>query len=109
MVAALQCFVIEAFKDVLSVIACLSICGKAAHDPRMSSLSRDASFKVWRHLDFLVYQWGWTLQAEGLADAVRALQAELGRLEGDDLEAASEREALATSLATVLSRCLALV
>ena len=43
-------------------------------------------------------------QAEGLADAVRALQAQLGRLEGDDLAAASEQEALATSLAAVLSR-----
>jgi hypothetical protein len=35
---------------------------------------------------------------------VRALQTKLGRLEGDDLAAASEQEALATSLAAVLSR-----
>ena len=44
-------------------------------------------------------------QADGLADAVRALQEQLGRLDGDDLAAASDQEALATSLATVLSKC----
>ncbi len=48
---------------------------------------------------------GWVPQADGLADAVRALQEKLGRLEGDDLAAASDQEALATSLATVLSKC----
>ncbi len=47
----------------------------------------------------------WVRQADGLAGAVRALQEKLVRLEGDDLAAASDQEALATSLATVLSRC----
>ena len=53
----------------------------------------------------LRHRFNWAWQADGLADAVRALQTKLGQLEGDDLAAASDQEALATSLATVLSRC----